>query len=369
MLGTKIVYLLNCSSFDCSGIWCCISWNYQMGTIVPFHHVYNSLAIIGMKEGMLAFCSFIFLITKLLLISGSSNGVSVKGLVLRWSMNPAPLIVVSILPGLFLIVISFFLPTDQLCFVVVWDAICWVSIGILMCRLLVISPRPAAAVGGALLKCESPRFVSSGGPQQHPLLSLVKWSWGWWRETLHVHALHYMVLLRALLLPARCIQLIVDATSKDWSLHSRPLTSILSQPYLYQCGQRWDLCYTVAINIQSMPPVLVLFWPGLDESPSQQPRLGLLGDWETQVWPASLSKVEHFQSHPLLHPLSNNFNAGQLCNCFFEYPGGSHFQWLSIWKMVCLFKHCCPQCSLITPHFPQLTILANSGPLSHQLSF
>ena len=64
-----------------------------------------------------------------------------------------------------------------------------------------------------------------------------------------------MVLLRALLLPARCVQLVVDATSKDWSLHSRPLTSILSWPYLYQCRQRWDLCYTVAVNIQSMPSV------------------------------------------------------------------------------------------------------------------
>ena len=84
---------------------------------------------------------------------------------LRRSVNPAPLVVVCALPGVFLVATSFSLSADRLSFVVAQDAVCWVAVGILMRRLLVISPRPPAAVviAGALSKWQSSGFASSKG--------------------------------------------------------------------------------------------------------------------------------------------------------------------------------------------------------------
>ena len=81
-------------------------------------------------------------------------------------MNLAPLIVVCALPGVFPVATSFSMPADGLSFVVARDAVCWVTVEILMRRLLVVSPRPVAAVivAGALSKWETSGFASSEGP-------------------------------------------------------------------------------------------------------------------------------------------------------------------------------------------------------------
>src|SRR5437016_5544535 len=65
VLLTKVIDFLNCPSFDCYRLWCCIPWYHWMGTVMSFHHTDDGFAILCRTKSTPTILLFILFLTNI----------------------------------------------------------------------------------------------------------------------------------------------------------------------------------------------------------------------------------------------------------------------------------------------------------------